>query len=336
VANDNATKGVSWMLAGSGCSGATCGTLSANSSASGAVLTYTAPAVVPSPANVTLSATSVAGGTKSATATITITAAPAIVVVVSPTTASVAAGGATASFTATVQNDSQISSLTLTATSVADSTKSAAAAITITGSTKVAVTVTPATSNIVTGAVTQTFTASVQNDSQNKAVAWTLSGANCKGATCGAVSPASTLSGAMVTYTSPASAVNPGTIVLTATSVADNTASAAATITLSTPPAPTPSSPLNLGEASVPEGFGEPVIATLSAGNIDVAWINQPGPEFVRSTNGGTTISAPLIIPSNMQDTVEGNNVQMGVDGTATSTSYGIALALQRVARFSS
>ena len=119
----------------------------------------------------------------------------------------------------------------------------------------------------------------------------------------------------MVTYTSPASAVNPGTIVLTATSVADNTASAAATITLSTPPAPTPSSPLNLGEASVPEGFGEPVIATDSAGNIDVAWINQPGPEFVRSTNGGTTFSAPLIIPSNMQDTVEGNNVQMGVDG---------------------
>jgi hypothetical protein len=129
------------------------------------------------------------------------------------------------------------------------------------------------------------------------------------------VSPAATLSGAMVTYTSAASAVNIGTVTLTATSVADNSASAAATITLTVPPAPTPSAPLNLGEASVPEGFGIPVIAADLSGNIDVAWINQPGPEFVRSTNGGNTFSAPLIIPSNMQNTASGNNIQMGVDG---------------------
>ena len=47
-----------------------------------------------------------------------------------------------------------------------------------------------------------------------------------------------------------------------------------------------------------------------------MAWINQPGPEFVRSTNGGTTFSAPLVIPSNMQDTADNNNIQMGVDGS--------------------
>jgi hypothetical protein len=80
--------------------------------------------------------------------------------------------------------------------------------------------------------------------------------------------------------------------VLTATSVADSTVAAAASITLAAPPAPTPSAPLNLGEASVPEGFGIPVIATDAAGNVDVAWINQPGPEFVRSINGGPTFSA--------------------------------------------
>jgi hypothetical protein len=36
----------------------------------------------------------------------------------------------------------------------------------------------------------------------------------------------------------------------------------------------------------------------------------------VRSTNGGTTFSAPLIIPSDMQDTADGNDIQMGVDGS--------------------
>ncbi len=206
--------------------------------------------------------------------------------------------------------------VTLTATAVSDSTKFGSAAITITGGPAITVSVSPATASLATGGVTQSFTAAVQNDSQNKGVTWTLAGANCSGATCGTVSPASTLSGAMVTYTSPASGATLGTVVLTATSVADSRASAAASITLTAPPAPTPSAPLNLGEASVPEGFGIPVIATDDAGNVDIAWINQPGPEFVRSTNGGATFTAPLIIPSNMQDTADNNNIQMGVDGS--------------------
>jgi hypothetical protein len=57
------------------------------------------------------------------------------------------------------------------------------------------------------------------------------------------------------------------------------------------------------------------MIATDPAGNVDVAWINTGGPEFVRSTNAGLTFSAPLTIPSNMQDTADGNGIQMGVDG---------------------
>ena len=357
VANDSAAKGVSWTLAGSGCSGGTCGTLSANSSASGAVVTYTAPAVVPNPANVTLSATSVADGTKSATATITITAAPAspIAVTLSQTTATVLVSGTTA-FSATVTNDSQnkgvnwalsgagctantcgtlspatslsgasvtytapasvpSGTLTLTATSIADSTKSAAAAITVTAPTKIAVTVTPASSNIATGGVTQTLTASVQNDSQNKGVTWTLSGTNCSGAGCGTVSPTSTASGAAVTYTSPAKASSAGTVTLTATSVSNNGDSAPATITLAAPPAPTPSAPLVLGHAEVPQGYGEPVIATDAAGNVDVAWVDSGGPEFVRSTNGGITFSAPLIIPSALGATINAQNgIQMGLD----------------------
>jgi hypothetical protein len=73
VASDPSNSGVTWTLSGAGCSGATCGMLSANSSASGAPITYTAPSTVPSPATVTLTATAVAAPHPTASATFTIT-----------------------------------------------------------------------------------------------------------------------------------------------------------------------------------------------------------------------------------------------------------------------
>jgi hypothetical protein len=106
VTNDSANAGVTWALSGTGCSGATCGTLSATSSGSGVAITYTAPASVPNPATVTLKATSVTDGTKSSSATITLTTAAVISVSVSPTSATVNAGGSQTMFTATVTNDS--------------------------------------------------------------------------------------------------------------------------------------------------------------------------------------------------------------------------------------
>jgi hypothetical protein len=203
--------------------------------------------------------------------------------------------------------------VTVKATSVADGAKSSAATITVLPAP--VVTVSPAIATVNTGGAPQIFTAAVQNDSQDKGVTWTVSGTACIGATCGTISPVSSSSEATVTYTSPANAAISTTVLLTATSVTDNAVTATATITLVAPPAPTPSSPLLLGAASVDEGFGEPVIATDSSGNIDVAWINGAGPEFVRSTDGGTTFSAPVNIPSDMQDTVDGNNIQMALDG---------------------
>jgi hypothetical protein len=164
--NDSQNKGVNWTLAGLGCSAATCGTLSAASSTSGGPITYTAPAGVPTPPTVTLTAASVADGTKVGTATITL-AAP-VSVNVTPTSVSMQVSQ-TQSFTATVSNDSQNAgvtwtlagsgagmlsasssasgvsvvytapsrvpspaTVTLTATSVADTSKSASAMITVT------------------------------------------------------------------------------------------------------------------------------------------------------------------------------------------------------------
>src|SRR5205807_726193 len=88
VTNDPSNKDVSWTLTQSviPCSPG-CGTINPASTPSGAATTYTAPSAVPSPAQVTISAISVADTTKSAAATVTVM--PPIAVSVSPTAANV-------------------------------------------------------------------------------------------------------------------------------------------------------------------------------------------------------------------------------------------------------
>jgi hypothetical protein len=58
-------QGFAWSVAGTGCSGASCGAIDATGR-------YTAPATVPNPATVTVTASSVVDSTKSAAATVTI------------------------------------------------------------------------------------------------------------------------------------------------------------------------------------------------------------------------------------------------------------------------
>lgn len=62
---NSTNSAVTWSLSGAGCSGASCGTISSTG-------LYTAPAIAPNPATVTVRATSVADVSKSASATITI------------------------------------------------------------------------------------------------------------------------------------------------------------------------------------------------------------------------------------------------------------------------
>lgn len=66
-----ANTSVTWLLSGAGCAGAACGSISASG-------LYTAPASVPNPASVTVTATSVQDPTKSDTAVVTIVVAPPI------------------------------------------------------------------------------------------------------------------------------------------------------------------------------------------------------------------------------------------------------------------
>src|SRR5258708_912366 len=90
------------------------------------------------------------------------------------------ASGAPITYTAPA-NAPNPATVTLTATSVPDSSVSASAAIAIAvPAPQVQVAVSPP-SQTVQVSQSQAFTATVQNDPQNKGVTWTLSGAGCAG-----------------------------------------------------------------------------------------------------------------------------------------------------------
>jgi len=83
VQNDVQTQGVTFSLAGAGCSGATCGTLASQSSPY--TIGYIAPSSVPNPPTVTVTATSIVDPAKSATCTITLAPAAPSITSINPT-----------------------------------------------------------------------------------------------------------------------------------------------------------------------------------------------------------------------------------------------------------
>ena len=126
--------------------------------------------------------------------------------------------------------------VTITATSVANSSASGYVMITVTPAAAITVKITDPISTIAAGAAAVTLNATVQNDSTNSGVTWTLTagGANCTSTTCGTLSSATTTS---VMYTppagTPASPYNAPTI--TATSVANTSATATDPFTITAP-----------------------------------------------------------------------------------------------------
>lgn len=241
---------VAWTVSGAGCIGVACGTISING-------LYVPPSSVPSPATVTVKATSVADPTKSASANVAIVGAVAVLLSITPTSASVPTAGMqlfAASVTGTSNtavtwglsgagcsgsscgtlSTSSLSavylapsvaptpaSVNVIATSVVDPTKSASANLIIVPA--VVVGVTPANVSATVRA-TQQFAASVTGTS-NPAVAWTVSGTGCSGTTCGTISSSGL-------YTAPAAVPSPATVTITATSVSDPGKSASATVTI--------------------------------------------------------------------------------------------------------
>ena len=236
---------VRWTLSGTGCSGSTCGTVS-----SGGL--YTAPASAPSPATVTLVATSVADPGQSARATISISTAPKLAI--SPTSPQIKAGGQI-QFTASGSQSGVVvwsvsgggcsgitcgsisstglytapktapnpNAVVVTATSLSTPSISGSTTVTIIAPVTVNVSISPNSAEL-NIAAKQQFTATVTGSS-NTAVTWSVSGFGCAGAACGTIT-----AGGL--YTAPSQVPDPSFVTVTATSVADPTKSSSATVTV--------------------------------------------------------------------------------------------------------
>jgi len=242
-----ANTAVTWSVWGAGCSGVACGTIASNG-------LYTAPATVPSPPSITVTATSVADPSKYGTASVTLI--PTVSVTVSPASIHVAPG-AQQQFAATVAGTGnqvvtwtlsgtgcsgvacgQITGtglytapktipnpnvVTVTAVSVAYPSASGAATVYVGAGSPVVVTVSPSSASVVVGK-TQQFAAQVTGTS-NTAVTWSVGGIGCSGASCGTI----TQNGL---YTAPSTQPTPSSVTVTATSQADSTRSGSATVTI--------------------------------------------------------------------------------------------------------
>jgi Tol biopolymer transport system component len=105
VTDDPYNAGVTWSVAGSGCSGSACGTVTPGKSASGSPVKYTAPLTVPTPNDVVLTATAVTNTGFSAPATIVVTKPGVLTVAVFPTSVTIRSGSGQAKLTAYVFHD---------------------------------------------------------------------------------------------------------------------------------------------------------------------------------------------------------------------------------------
>lgn len=246
---------VSWSVNGIVGGNTTVGTITSQG-------VYTAPSMLPSNPNVTVTATSQANPQVSGSATVTIKSD--LRVTLSPTSVTLTAGQSQ-SFTAQVAGTGTFNpavnwslqgstcpsscgtisstattttytaptsvstafTVTLRATSVADPSQSAAATITVQPVCAPPITISPASASVALGQQV-TFTASVCFSS-NQTVSWSVAGASCSGSNCGVISstgPASAV------YQAPSTPPPTNPVQVIATSLADPSQSASAWVTV--------------------------------------------------------------------------------------------------------
>ena len=235
---------VTWTVSGAGCKGSACGTISGSG-------LYTGPSSLPSPATVTVTATSVASPAVSGSAIVTVVSVPTLTI--TPANPQVkpgaqiqfsasgpqsgivvwgVSGAGCAGITCGSINSSGVytapsstpspNTVTVTAVSLSNPSIMGSTTVTISGA-SVSVGVSPASISVGVGGQQQ-FTATVTG-STNTAVTWSLSGTGCTGSLCGTISTSGL-------YTAPSSAPNPPFVTVTATSVADPTKSGKASVTV--------------------------------------------------------------------------------------------------------
>ena len=173
---------------------------------------------------------------------------------------------------------------------------------------------------------TQSFTATVTSDSQNRGVTWSLSGTSCSGVTCGTLSATSSASGAPITYSAPASILMPPTVSLIATSVSDNTRSASATITVAASNASVTLTPMRGGLT-----VGQPLNFTATVSNdvnsAGVKWSATAGSFQSQSTTSAvyvapTSAGMVTVTATSAADTTKSASASIGVTDLKGVTTY--------------
>jgi predicted dienelactone hydrolase len=299
VGNDPGNKGVSWSVS---CSPGPCGSVSPSPTLSGAATTYTAPTTPPSPTDltVTVTAASVADPPAQGSMTITVkaisvtvtspnatvlfgTTQPNIIAVVnddpanqgvtwtvqcdvspcgsiSPTSTT---SGAAVTYTAPTTPPASDVQVNIVATSDSDHNQQGSIQITVPA---ITVSISPPSGIIpvnATAALNKTpFTPTVNNDSSNQGVNWTLTQdtSTCSNA-CGTITKATTASGTPTTYAAPSTVPTNASVTITATSIADGTKQASTTFTLS--PGTVKLIPASLGFGSLKIFFNQHPTKTL-------------------------------------------------------------------------
>jgi hypothetical protein len=262
----NPSRVISWSVAGAGCSGSGCGSISSAG-------VYTAPAIPPSSSTVQIAATPQADPSKAVSISTIII--PSITVTVTPTAATVPLGGTQAfqaavtgvpdanvtwSVNSVVGGNSNVGTIlnsqtspndttytappslplggpvTVTATSNANPTISASAQVTFNAA--IGVSVSPSTATVAIGH-RQTLTLQVSN-TPNQVVNWAVNGALGGNSTTGQIcatgsnpcQPVSMSGAASIDYLAPAGIPSPNPVYVMATSQADPTKSASVSITI--------------------------------------------------------------------------------------------------------
>jgi hypothetical protein len=356
VAGSNPSRVISWSVAGTGCTGVACGTISSSG-------VYTAPSIPPSPPTVQIIATPQADPSKAISVPVSILAV--IGISISPSAVTVPLGAAR-TFQATVSG-AQNTNVTWdvnglvggnstvglilnspsapdTATYTAPQALPAGGSVTvhassntipsvfasaiITFTTAINVTLTPASATL---AFSQRQTFAVQvNNTPNQDVTWQANGISGGNAATGQIcatgsNPCQTVSasnGGSVDYVAPAGLPSPNPVTITATSQAGGAESALASVTILT----------HIGVSVQPGSAAIGVTGKLQfsssvtgSENHQVVWsiagteCGQPG--ACGSIDSTGLYTAPMAVPSPaMIDVVATSSADTSQSGTATVT----------------
>lgn len=343
VSNDSSSKGVTWALSGTGCSGTACGTLS-NSSAN--AVTYNAPATVSANMSVTVQATSAADASKAKSSSIVVSPEPAI------TTTTLANGAVGTAYNASLQvtggagtltwslasGSSLPPGLTLSSLGTISGTPNTAGKTTFTvkvtdasggkeGSCSqtqdlsltitpppISVSLTPSAQTKIDQGQTLSFTATVSNDSSNKGVTWAVSGVTCSGVACGSFTNGTT---SAATYNAPTSVSAEMTVAIQATSVADTTKSASTAVVVSPLPSITTTT---LASGTVGTAYSAILQARGGAGLL--TWSLATGSSLPAglSLSAAGAISGTPTAAGTTNFTVKVTDASQGQPGPATAT----------------